>query len=191
MRRFGKLIFFGILCAVSAISAASVSAAAPEVSGGAAAFSCRENRRDCLLLQAVCAGYFDGFDPSDALEGRVYAAVFPQMCGISEDTFEHYGEEFGADEDDVRILYYGALSSCLLADILYETPSGEKTDAWMRVLLLFLNPSGESGTKEETDSAIRTIREEITGDVIEKMAERAGVDDDYIEWLIMGENSDD
>lgn len=145
-----------------------------------AGFVCRENRVDCLLIQAVMAENFEDFNSDDSLTGRIYASVYPMLSGISGEAVTHYCEEFDEDEDEVEEEIREALVNCLYAYIESDAASENGISAEERVLLLFLDPEEEKDAKEQ----MKEIRERITDEMTERIAGAVEADPDFIRWLI-------
>ncbi len=141
---------------------------------------CSEDRAGCVLLQMVMMGSFDAFDITDPLESRVYAAVYPRLAAAGRDDFRHFLNEFGEDEKTAAEAYYRVLKNCLLAYIITEGQPADQLDDVNRVLLLFLDPSSE----EDAEEQMQVIRENMTDEVIEKLASGAGGNADFIRWLL-------
>ena len=142
--------------------------------------SCDENRNGCLLLQMVMMGCLEDFDSQDSLTERVFAMVYPQLVSIPEEDWSHFTEEFHEDEDTVRERYNMALASCLYCYIDSENGSAGSPDDAQRVLLLFLDASGEENAEEEKAE----IRKQMTDAVLEKIAQAVGAPVPFVRWLI-------
>ena len=141
--------------------------------------SCPDNRPGCLLLQSVMMGSLDSFDPEDSLVCRVYSAMYPQMCSVSEEDLTHFCAEFDEEKQFVQASYYRALANCLHAMLLTQTAPDETTaNAW-RVLKLFLDPSCEP----DGPAQLTQILEQLDAPVIQILADAAGTDTAFIEWL--------
>ena len=150
---------------------------------GGREIACAEDLPGCRLLQMVMAGSFDDYDPEDAVLGRVLACVYPMLGALTEADLDHFVGEFGQDADAVRARWYGALADCLWAYLETEALPEARLSAAQRVLLLFLEPSGDARAEAQRAQ----IREEINGDVIARIAGDVAVPPDFVEWLVMGE----
>ncbi len=115
--------------------------------------------------------------------GRVLACVYPMLGALTEADLDHFVGEFGQDADAVRARWYGALADCLWAYLETEALPEARLSAAQRVLLLFLEPSGDARAEAQRAQ----IREEINGDVIARIAGDVAVPPDFVEWLVMGE----
>ena len=142
--------------------------------------TCPENRPGCLLLQSVMSGTFDRFDSSDPLCIRVYSAIYPDLCDLSQSDFVHFCEAFGEDPDLVRTRYYQALADCLHAWILSETASENTPEAAEKVLLLFLDPA----SAEDAEEQMELIQAGLNDGVISLIAAETGAPEDMIRWLM-------
>jgi len=141
---------------------------------------CGENRNGCLLLQMVMMGSFEDLDAQDALTKRVFAMVYPQLASVPDEDWDHFLEEFHEDGDTVRERYNKALALCLYCYIDSENGSVGSPDDAQRVLLLFLDASGEENAEEEK----RVIREQMTDAVLEKIAQAVKAPVPFVRWLI-------
>ena len=151
----------------------------PEKWNASRTLSCGENLPGCLLLQSVMTGSLGAFDSEDALVRRVYSAMYPQMCAVTEDDLAHFCEEFDEKKQPIQSLYYKALANCLYAMFLVETAPDEDTaNAW-RVLKLFLDPSREPDGEEQ----LRRILDLLDDASIRLLAQAAGTGEDFIRWL--------
>lgn len=142
---------------------------------------CTQNRPNCRLLQMAMTGSFETFDPQDALLGRVYASVYPQLCAVVEDDIAHFIQEFGEDESVVRDCLYQAMRNCLWANILTEKIPGGRMNAAERVLLLFIDPSSQ----EDAEVQMEKIRAALTGEALSALAAGVGAPEDFVRWLII------
>lgn len=141
---------------------------------------CEDNNSGCLVLQMVMMGSFAEFDPNDNLNIRVLSAALPLLCDVTEDDFAHFCKEFGEDSENVKTLYYEALSNCLWADILLNPADGAEESA-RTVLLLFLNPDGTVNSDEQ----IAFIREALDDDTIAMIADVSGLPEDFVRHLLL------
>lgn len=142
--------------------------------------SCREHRPACRLLQTVMQGAFDDYDPDDLVEGRVYSAACDLLRSITDEDIEHYGGEFDVDESAVRGRWYAALANALWAEIRTEATPGGGPDSARRVLLLFLDGSGEADAEAEKAQ----IRSAMTDEVITRISIAADVPEGFVRWLV-------
>ena len=142
---------------------------------------CAEGREGCLLLQTVMFGSFRDADTEDNLSRRVLSAALEPLASVSDDDIAHFCEEFGEDEPLVRSLYYDALGSCLLADILLNPADGPAAVA-RTVLLVFLDPEAMDNGQSQMDS-IRAELDEADCDII---AEASGMPAGFVRQLLMG-----
>lgn len=133
---------------------------------------CRDNRTNCLVLQAVMMGSFGQLDPADNLNIRVLSASLPRLTALENADFEHFQAEFQAEEAVVVRCWEIAVLHCLWADILAEPEVEDaRTQAARQVLRLFLE-------KEDTSAAMEQraiIRSQLTDELIADIAQAAGV----------------
>lgn len=133
---------------------------------------CRDNRTNCLVLQAVMMGSFGQLDPADNLNIRVLSASLPRLTSLEDADFEHFQAEFQAEEAVVIRCWEIAVLHCLWADILAEPEVGDaRTQAARQVLRLFLE-------KEDTSAAMEQraiIRSQLTDEIVADIAQAAGV----------------
>jgi|GEM_PF-3045778 len=141
---------------------------------------CPNSRWGCRLLQMVMMGSFDGFQPDDALNTRLFSAAYPQLCAVTEDDFSHFLLEFDESEKAVRSRYYEALAACLWADILLQGIPRSRMRSEVRVLMLFLDPAGEV----EAEAQRREIRSEMSEDILMQLADAVQAPAGFIQWLI-------
>lgn len=141
---------------------------------------CREHRPGCRLLQMVMMGSFDAALPEDAVTQRVLASAYPRLAAVEEGDIRHFCGEFGEDGDAVRRRYYGALASCLRADIAADALPEAQLDPARRVLLLFLDPSDDP-----EDAALRAqIRAEMTDPALERIARAIDAPEAFVRWCV-------
>ncbi len=145
---------------------------------------CRESRPGCHLLQMVMTGSFAQMPLGDSISTRVFSAVLPQLCALEEGDFAHFIAQFGVEETTIRQAYYIALGNCLLADIDLGTVQTPEAAAARRVLLLFLNPSGE----DNADAQKAAIRGALSEEILESMADSTGLPLGFIRYLMETEN---
>lgn len=145
-------------------------------------FTCMDDSAECLLLQMAVAGSFDDFDPDDILMGRVLMAVYPKLCAVSEQDIRHCAEEQRVSESDIRQSLYRALRNALWAEMIYERVPNGRMDSAGRILLLFIDPA----TQADSDYQMEQIRQNMTPDVLQALAESAKTSLAFVEWLIRG-----
>ena len=141
---------------------------------------CPNNEWGCRLLQMVMMGSFDGFQPDDALNVRLFSAAYPQLCAVTEDDFSHFLFYFCESENAVRSRYYEALANCLWADILFQGVPRSRMSSEVRVLMLFLDPAGEV----EAEAQRREICAAMRADILPQLADAVQAPVDFIQWLI-------
>lgn len=141
---------------------------------------CCDGRTGCQLLQMVMMGTFADLNPHDGLETRVLSAVYPLLLEITEEEFAHFSDEFRVEPEVIRIAYYIALGNCLWADILTAANVEESAATARRILLLFLDPGNEKDARKQ----ILTIRRALTPELIEQIADNAGLPKDFVEYVM-------
>ncbi len=171
----------GILCILMAAAPQSLA----EQSSVGDTISCREQKKACEVLQMIMAGQFDEWDPQDSLTVRVFAAACQSLCEVGEADFTHYLEEFGGDEAAVREKYFRTLSHCICAGFLMETAGSKKEEAARKVLLLFMDSSGEESVENEKTQ----IREQMTEETASSLSDLTGAPLDWVLWLLSEESS--
>ena len=144
------------------------------------AVSCAANHPACQVLQMVMMGCFDYVEAPDSLDERVLSAVLPKLLAVEEAEFAHFCEEFSVEETEIRQNYFTALSNCLLSDIRLNPNLGGNETLVRKVLKLFLDPAGEENSEEQ----MMQIRQEMTNDLAESMAQTIGVPKSFIITLI-------
>ena len=142
--------------------------------------SCAEGSVNCCLLQMIMMGEFDDFHPEDMVNIRVYSAAFSLMRDITQEDLEHFAGEFGEDTETVEQSWYQAMADCLLADITCRHPQESSATDPELVLLLFLKPAQEEEEREEQQK----IRERMTDDMAQLLAEAVEVPPAFVKWLI-------
>lgn len=163
------LIFIGIL-----------SSAASAEDWANHAVSCPENRFGCRLLQMVMMGSFDEFQPDDALTVRLFSAVYPQLCTVTEDDFHHFLQEYGEADEAARERYYQALAHCLRASFLLQGIPRNRMPAEMRVLMLYLDPADEVNAEDQR----RQISAQMTEDILNRLADAVQAPPAFVRWLL-------
>lgn len=145
---------------------------------------CCEDRIGCQVLQMVMMGSFDSIDPDNKLSIRVLSAAYPKLKSVSQDDISHFIEEFDVDEHVLRTDYYIALACCLWADILMGGSEDPPEEEARQVLLPFLDPSSDRTYGQQT-GMIRSISNE---EIYAKLAQRTGLKEDFIRYLIESED---
>ena len=144
--------------------------------------ACPEERPGCLLLQMIRMGSFEQeVSQEDPVFSRVLSAAYPRLCKVTQEDFTHFLLEYPQEEmDEVEAAFERAFSACLLADIRSRIRSGEEMQAEERVLLLFLSPEEEKDAEEQQSY----IRQNMTDEVLEKLAEAVNASLDYVRNLL-------
>ena len=142
---------------------------------------CGDDCQSCQVLQTVALGSFADFDPNDSLSVRVFSAALPRLTAIAPADVNHYLMHFSLDRSVLMEDLYVAMGNCLWADtIITPEPEDEAAGQARRVLMLFLNPSGE----ENAAAQISAIRSHASQESLSLIAENAGVPLAFVTHLI-------
>ncbi len=145
---------------------------------------CREDRPGCFLLQMAMTGTFAALDVEDSISVRVFSAVLPQLCALTEEDLSHFAASFGVDMERLRRVYHIALGNCLLAEIRQGGDLTPDEASALRVLQLFLYPEGE----KDPDTQKAIIRAQMNDDILTTLANSAALPRDFIDYLIRTED---
>ncbi len=146
------------------------------------ASDCPEGRMECRLLRMCTEGSFDNPDLSDALIGHIFSAVYPRLCVITVEDRLHFAKETGQKEEAVTEEWLHALANCLHGKLLWEPAADSVDRAVNKVLLLFLeNRNGENPEAEEEK---KKIREGMTDEISQLIAEKSGAPRELVDWLL-------